>query len=142
MGASRASGGSRTPYFESWFHIKPTLQLNSSSCVPASQPSISSPDPTHLPACHTAQSSALRLLPSHLLASIPAAFFPFSLIDAFHIATEGERCKKKATAALVTPLSSPFFFTFPAPSLCLSFTVCLLCSTYASQQSGFPFLRL
>lgn len=61
---------------------------NSSSCVPAFQPSIFSQDPTYFPACHTAQSCAQTLSQSfwsYLSRSRSSGVFPLCLIDAFHI---------------------------------------------------------
>lgn len=121
---------------------------NSSSCVPAFQPSIFSPDPTYFPACHTAQSCTQALSQSfwsHLyLSHFCYICPPLYLIDTFHITTEGGK-KGEITdlfTSLCLLLSVFLFFTFPALFLSLSFSVCLLCSTYASQQSRFSFLRL
>lgn len=130
------------------YQAKTTSQPNSSSssCVPAFQPSIFSPDPTYFSACHTELSCALTLSQSfwfYLL--LPHFCSIFSLYIWLTNFTSPLRKKKKEqlpSLPLLASISQSIFFTFPATFLSLSFSVGLLCSTYASQQSRFPFLRL
>lgn len=146
--ASRASGGSRTSYFESRFHTKPT-PLPSLTPLAVYLPSSHDPfsvwiQPTSLHV--TLLRAVLRSFPSHFgyifFLSRFCCFLPLYLTDTFHITIEEKEKKMKQLPSL--PLFSSFsqsiFFTFPAPFL--SLFVYLLCSTYASQQSRFPFLRL
>ncbi len=130
------------------YQANTTSQPNSSSCVPAFQPSIFSLDPTYFPACHTAQSCAQILSNSfwlYLSFSHFCHIFSLYLIDTFFTSPLRRKKKKEKqlpSLPLFASFSQSIFFTFPALFLYLSFSVCLLCSTYASQQSRFPFLRL
>lgn len=110
------------------YQANTTSQPNSSSCVPAFQPSIFSLDPTYFPACHTAQSCAQTLSQSFLPLSLPfsflcAIFFSLSIwLTNFTSPLREEKKKKQLPSLpLFASVSQSIFFTFPAPFLSLSF---------------------
>lgn len=105
------------------YQANTTSQPNSSSCVPAFQPSSFSLDPTYFPACHTAQSCAQTLSQSFCLHL--SFFYIFSSLLDWHISHHyWERKKKKQLPSLPLCLLSKsislHFLLLSSPSPFLS----------------------
>lgn len=161
VGASWVSGGSRTSYLESWFHIKPTSLPSLTPLamyLPSSHPFSLLIQPTSLHI--TALSVLLLQLFSHshstsvilfgcLSPTLFLIFQSFSLTvwltvcqQYIHLCTSHYAKGDDCPLCLSLPLSVHFLYISSFLSLCLPPFVCLRCSTYASQQSRFPYLRL
>lgn len=129
---------------ESGFHIKPTplssLTLRA-AYLPSSHPFSLQIQPTSLHV--TLLRAVLRPFTGHFDYSFPPVSIPqFPPLLEWHILNQHweKQQKNNYPLYLFASFSQSILFTFPVPFLCLS--VRLLCSTYAPQQSRFPFLRL